>query len=894
MTERVFHFSDDRSNKFWAVTQLATGYTVRFGRQGTAGQTQSKDFATAQEAELASAKLIFEKLKKGYIEVTPQTAGDQADVIGPEPAAPVPEAPSEPATVVSAQPAQSASLERQLDLEALDWLWVSGPPEQPWPQPSPAPFDRDHCLDRLAGLAEDYRRWEQARISDFLSPEEASFWLTAAVLIEVEHLQPAAAARRLASQPQEVLSEEQVRTIIAALAHHSAYRLAETAMGLLCNLPYFELLPQLWEQEPSSSNEVSFGRRCLAVFCERFHTRILPYLLPAQVTLLRAWLRPRLTAAHWPQSYYETPFEFLLAAQLGMADALLPVVASWPDDQYTAQPWHDHYHRPQAIIFGLGERGQMSYHFRRLKLKLKDGEQVRAWLALTGFDDLDIVRESALAAANKDLAEDLVSAFARTVAPEVAPAMFELMLSSKASRLARQWLLAHPQQTIAGLVPFAVISRSRQAEGAIDLLGSLAKRGFEPQLRAELARQEPAAAQKLSDALFNASALPPFEAATTPDWLKEGLARAMPAKKPITWVTAADLPPIAALGRVLNPEQTGLVLVALQQSKDQPQPLVVALKAHAEPASLDRFAWTLFERWLLEGGPSKENWAMQALGHFGSDTSALKLAPLIREWPGESQHQRAVAGLECLRAIGTDTALMQINGIAQKVKFQGIKKRAQECMEAIAQERHLSREQLEDRIVPDCGLDENGRRRFDFGPRQFTFTLGEGLKPLVRDSDGKFKGDLPKPGAKDSADLAQQAVADWKLIKKQVAEVAKIQAVRLEQAMVTGRRWQSSEFELLFVRHPLMNYLARLLVWGGFDASGQLVAAFRVSEDRTLADSEDNPFDLAGLDQVGIVHPLMLDEAQLTGWGQLFADYAIVPPFAQLGRPIYRLEAGER
>jgi hypothetical protein len=278
---------------------------------------------------------------------------------------------------------------------------------------------------------------------------------------------------------------------------------------------------------------------------------------------------------------------------------------------------------------------------------------------------------------------------------------------------------------------------------------------------------------------------------------------------------------------------------------------------------------------------------------LGSDAAALKLAPLVRAWPGEAQHQRAVLGLECLRAIGSDTALMQINGIAQKVKFKGLQEKARECMEAIAKDRGLSRAQLEDRIVPDCGLDERGRRVFDFGPRQFSFALGPDLKPLVRDPAGKLAANLPKPGVKDHVDRANQAVEEWKLLKKQVQEVAKVQAVRLEQAMVTGRRWTCADFESLLVRHPLMTHLTRLVVWGGYDPSGRLTATFRVTEDQTCADVDDETFELEGLAEVGIVHPLHLSEDLRSAWGELFSDYEIVPPFPQLGRETYRLEAGE-
>src|SRR5207248_4584576 len=130
-------------------------------------------------------------------------------------------------------------------------------------------------------------------------------------------------------------------------------------------------------------------------------------------------------------------------------------------------------------------------------------------------------------------------------------------------------------------------------------------------------------------------------------------------------------------------------------------------------------------------------------------------------WPGESQHQRAVLGLECLRAIGTDTALMQLNGIAQKLKFQGLKNKAREFMEDIARDKGLSREELEDRVVPDLDLDERGTRVLDFGPRQFRVVLGPDLEPLVRDESGKAKADLPKPGAKDDPHKAAAAVEEW-------------------------------------------------------------------------------------------------------------------------------------
>src|SRR5262249_42645498 len=232
--------------------------------------------------------------------------------------------------------------------------------------------------------------------------------------------------------------------------------------------------------------------------------------------------------------------------------------------------------------------------------------------------------------------------------------------------------------------------------------------------------------------------------------------------KVASWVDVAALPLIRVGDHQLSPAQTESLLLALQKSTlEAPLPLVSALKQHADPASLDAFAWKLFEQWLSANAVPKEKWAFLALGPFGSDASALKLTPMLRKWPGESQHKRAVMGLEVLRTIGTDTALMQLNSIAQKLKFKALQNKAREMMNAIAQDRGIPTVELEDRIVPDLAPDERGSRPFDYGGRQFRFVLGPDLKPMVRLPDGKVKSDPPKPSGKDDPEKAPAAYEAW-------------------------------------------------------------------------------------------------------------------------------------
>jgi hypothetical protein len=90
-----------------------------------------------------------------------------------------------------------------------------------------------------------------------------------------------------------------------------------------------------------------------------------------------------------------------------------------------------------------------------------------------------------------------------------------------------------------------------------------------------------------------------------------------------------------------------------------------------------------------------------------------------------------------------------------------------------------------------------------------------------------------------------------------------------------------------------MTNLARRVLWGGYDTKGRLAATFRVTEDQEYADVEDRPCSLKGIAAVGIVHPLHLKEEQRAAWGQVFGDYEIISPFAQLGRPAQQPEPKE-
>ena len=66
--KRYFEFVEGSSSKFWEIFQSNNEVTVRFGRIGTNGQTQTKALADADAATKHVEKLVKEKTGKGYQE----------------------------------------------------------------------------------------------------------------------------------------------------------------------------------------------------------------------------------------------------------------------------------------------------------------------------------------------------------------------------------------------------------------------------------------------------------------------------------------------------------------------------------------------------------------------------------------------------------------------------------------------------------------------------------------------------------------------------------------------------------------------------------------------------------------------------------------------------------
>ncbi|MGX1805907.1 DUF4132 domain-containing protein [Nocardia sp. NPDC055321] len=462
-------------------------------------------------------------------------------------------------------------------------------------------------------------------------------------------------------------------------------------------------------------------------------------------------------------------------------------------------------------------------------------------------------------------------------------------LDGKRTRpFAIEWFDRNRAAALPALIAASVGKAGKDRRGAESTLCWLAERGHRAEIEAAAALLDPRAGAAVT-ALLDTDPL-----------------HRLPAKIPAVpaWLAPELLPGLALRGNgAVLPQDAARdvcqVLALCGPNGDYAG--VDQIRAAADPESLAEFAWSVFELWKLADYPSKDGWVLHALGLVGDDETARRLGALIRVWPGEAGHARAVSGLDVLTALGTDVALMQLNGIAEKVKFKGLKTKAQEKVAEVAESLGLTAEQLADRLVPEFGLNADGRLVLDFGPRGFVVGFDEQLKPTVSDAvrgdDGAWQAAglrkaLPKPGPKDDPELAPAAAKLFAALKKDVRTAAADQIRRFERAMVLGRRWTAAEHRRLFVEHPLLWHLSRRLVWVTLDAEGAVTGSFRVAEDRSYADAADEPIDVAPDTLVALAHPLHLGSA-LSEWAEVFADYEILQPFPQLQRETYAFEESE-
>jgi hypothetical protein len=576
-----------------------------------------------------------------------------------------------------------------IDLDPRDWMRATWRPRTPLPRPAvpDEPFDLDAAL-RLLTTSDRLIPWK-LKVPPPRSRTEAHFWLLALTskdMVEMGASKPLVKRlRKVTFSGQLSLAniekcfqgwgnpsfflDEILNTLSVLLSPEQALTFVLNGTGWPDGKRFCDSPPYWWPED------------VLAWFSRE----MFPYLTNEALEAARPLLRREIKAHPWPSDPQRLAFPhpaYYLAALAGLHEELLVVVSAWPNNAYNnssvSEGWDEDWHQPQRVVFGLGSARLVESHMRRLQLRLKKPSYVRAWLAHTELSALDYVRDSVLAVTRKPIAEWLVEPLGCVKAAEAAPVMLELRQALRGAQQATKWLEEQVGNAVAGLVPVAAAEGGSRIP-ALDYLRETCRKGLTAVVEEHIARAPRQVAERIRSCVLRPEQLArPLDEASAPNWLRDTAEK--PGKLP-DWVAPTTLPRIMVGERCLNVDQVLWLLAALKKSPlGKPLPPIGALKQHADGRSLEAFAWRLFERWLVQDGPTKDKWAMTALGHLGGDIAVHKLVPMIRTWPAESLSTRAVHGLECLRAINTPDALAELELIAQDRKLKNLAKRARDLL----------------------------------------------------------------------------------------------------------------------------------------------------------------------------------------------------------------------
>lgn len=310
-------------------------------------------------------------------------------------------------------------------------------------------------------------------------------------------------------------------------------------------------------------------------------------------------------------------------------------------------------------------------------------------------------------------------------------------------------------------------------------------------------------------------------------------------------------------------------------------------------AELAVYMEELFGKWLESGAEAKKKWVLYAASIHGRERMVPVLYRQIQEWPEHARGAMAAEAVKALALNGSADALVLVDQIARKFKFRQVKAAAGEALSYAAEQLGISRDELEDKIVPSLGFDEKMEQVFDYGTRVFRVYLNPSLELEVFDGDGKKLKSLPAPGKRDDEEKAQAANNAFKLMKKQLKTVVGNQKLRLEQAMSVERMWTVDKWQEFFVKNPVMHQFAIGLIWGLYE-EGALKATFRYMEDGSFNTVDEEEYELPGEGLIGLVHPIELDQEAVAAWKEQLEDYEVTQPIEQLERTVYRLTEEEK
>ncbi|MDI7219673.1 molybdate metabolism regulator MolR, partial [Leptospira santarosai] len=406
------------------------------------------------------------------------------------------------------------------------------------PKEKPQSFDLKARIEQLSSLKRAAGRWNvdwtNQNIPLFMNKQEAHFWFLVLTCMENFYGYEEQKDKRVIQKLQNFLGSQ---TIDGNLTLEKAMSLLERKEDThdekritppsYITIPFYTLfglektihfLATYNYPEGVKTGDFTNGS-----YYEGF-TRLLPILDESERKLSKELIKPHLKPRELDSGNTIAPF--LIALDLGMKEELLPVVESWGSKK-TAINYADTEYR-KKIIFLLEDSETVIHQTRKIGHLLESVDELKRWLGITGYSDLEWAALSVKAVFrdyNNERHKEMLKLFRNIKAAEAAKPMLHLYAVPKLASETKHWFVEHPYFAIEGLVPAVLDGDKKISELAIDILQSLFARGYKDTIVRESQKHSEEIRETIKNEILENSTLmaEPFHDSNTPAWLSDAV-----------------------------------------------------------------------------------------------------------------------------------------------------------------------------------------------------------------------------------------------------------------------------------------------------------------------------------------------------------------------------------
>lgn len=357
--------------------------------------------------------------------------------------------------------------------------------------------------------------------------------------------------------------------------------------------------------------------------------------------------------------------------------------------------------------------------------------------------------------------------------------------------------------------------------------------------------------------------------------------------KSASWLDIENLPQLPTKDGTKLSDKALIHLVTVQSKYKtiKPAPDNIELLSHIDREHSGDFALALLQQWLASDQNASDRWALTLAGLFGDQRILPMLTDPIKGWAEAARHKLAEYAAQAVALVPANESLMMLDSLSNRYRsrFRNIGKACRAALDEAAVLQGVTADELADMIVPTLGFDTDYQRALP--DTQIKAVLQPDFKITF------FNPETESETKTAPASLSVKSMEEIKTLRKLVRETMKGQTVRLEQSLVRQRAWPATRWKELFQANPFLRSFASRLVWSSLDKNGKCMHLFRRYPNGLLANAEGELLELDETDHaIVMAHPLNLDEQSLQAWSDHFSRMKVKPPFAQLARPVVRLE----